>query len=109
MSRILRWRCRLPGDRNGPLWPMVCVDEQTEAEYALYGDLEQYKTYIYHDGSPQGRAQADAIALCLAAEGEAVRDLGQPGIVAIYSHYHGHRIYERRGHLAVVAEARRAA
>jgi hypothetical protein len=105
MSQIMRWECRLPGDSDGRVWPMVCVDEQTEAEYQLYGDLPECKTYIFHDGSAEGRAQAEAIARGLEKDGEAVRHLGRRGIVAIYNYCPWHRIYEVRGHLSA-AEGR---
>lgn len=96
MSSIMRWKCRMPGQLEGKVWPMVCVDEQTEAEYALYGDLTEFKTFIFHDGSVVGRNQANYLAQCLHDSGEAVRDLGLPGIVAIYNYAENHTIYERR-------------
>lgn len=96
MSTIQRWKCRRPGDIHGKLYPMVCVDEQTEADYAFDGDLMERKTFIFHDGSAAGRNQAEYIARCLHESGEAVRDLGLPGIVGIYSYAWEHVIYERR-------------
>lgn len=96
MSAILRWKCRRPGDLDGKIYPMVCVDEQTEVEYAFYGDLMERKTFIFHDGSTAGRNQANYLAQCLHESGEAVRDLGLPGIVGIYSYADEHIIYERR-------------
>lgn len=93
---IRRWKCRLPGDHEGPVWPMVCVDWQSEAEYALYGDLPERKTYIFHDGSVHGRRQAEYLASCLDESGRAVRDLGRPGIVAIVRVCAQHVIYEIR-------------
>lgn len=97
MSRIDSWKCRLPGDHNpdGKLYPMVRVDEQTEAEYALYDELAELKTFIFHDGSIAGRNQAERLAVSLFESSVAVRDLGLPGIVAIYP-ADCHKIIERR-------------
>lgn len=98
MSQIDGWKCRLPEDHdiNGKLYPMVRVDEQTEVDYALYDELVEFKTFIFHDGSIAGRNQAMRIAESLQESGEAVRDLGLPGIVAIYPSVYHHIIERRR-------------
>lgn len=86
MSRIDGWRCYLPGysAQTGKKYPMVRVDEQTEAQYAMYGEIDELKTFIYHDGSLAGKNTAMAIARSLAESGRAVRKLPTPGIIAIY-------------------------
>jgi len=97
MTVIDGWPCYLPGDtaQTGKIYPMVRVDEQTEAQYALYGEIGELKTFIYHNGSRAGKNAAMAIARSLAESGTAVRRLPTPGIVAIYP-ADCHEIIEQR-------------
>ncbi len=85
MTYISGWTCYLPGTgQTGKTYPMVCVDEQTDAQYEAYGPLDELQTYIYHDGSLSGKNTAMAIARSLAKSGKAIRKLPTPGIIAIY-------------------------